>query len=64
MESIAEPIRAGLTPEERAELERWLDSPEGRRTIFETLLDIERIIIEMKKAREIPHHLLHLPMDI
>lgn len=59
-----EPMRTGLDPEERKRIEGWLKSPEGQVAIATALRDIRDTIIEMRKAREIPLHLLHEPMDL
>lgn len=63
MPTIVEPIRTGLAPEERERLDKWLNSPEGQAAIAAALRDMRDIIIEMRKAREIPFYLLHEPMD-
>lgn len=64
MPIATEPMRAGLTPEQHTTLEKWLASPEGQRVLSETCRDIEKTIATLRKAREIPFHLLHIPMDL
>lgn len=65
MPTTTEPIRAGgLSPEEREKLDQWLKSPEGIREIADTCRSMGKIIAEMRNAREIPPHLLHVPMDL
>ncbi len=64
MPTTEEPIRAGIAPEERERLEKWLKSPEGQKEIADTCRGIGRVIAELRKAREVPLHLLHEPMDL
>jgi hypothetical protein len=64
MDTTVEPFNIGLSPEKEKQFEVWLSSPEGQRTITEMLTDIQKIIAEMRKAHEVPSHLLHVPMDI
>ena len=63
MSTAVEPIRIGLFPEESDRIERWLKSPEGQKAIAVALQGIRDTIVEMRKAGEIPRHLLHEPME-